>query len=59
MIVLLCGLSGFIGTTSIGYLLTYAGIGEHTSLLAGATIVCAVCSLVVYHQGIEEGAGSS
>ncbi|RTM06242.1 MAG: hypothetical protein EKK31_14450 [Hyphomicrobiales bacterium] len=55
MVAVTSALSGLIGTTSISYLLAQVGIGERIGLLLAATIMCTVCSVVVYHQGIEEG----
>jgi hypothetical protein len=37
------------------YFFAQIGIGERTGLVLAATIMCTICSLVAYHQGIEEG----
>jgi hypothetical protein len=55
MIAVVSALAGLIGTTLISYLFVQVGISERASLLLAATIMCTVCSVVVYHQGIEEG----
>ena len=55
MIVLMSGLSGLIGTTAISYLLARVGVGDRAGILVAATVMCAVCSVVGYHKGLEEG----
>lgn len=55
MIVLMSSLSGLIGTAAISYLLARVGVGDRASILVAATVMCAVCSVVGYHEGLEEG----
>ena len=55
MIVLMSGLFGLIAAAAIGYLLARVGVDDRAGILVAATVTCAVCSMVGYHEEIEEG----